>query len=169
MKVLLLSILGLFLWTSCTKKGCSDPLADNYDSNVKKAKNSECEYNIPRNSPCGNQVEFCAQIDTLQLSGGISLTEFDNSILLSWKSDTGSIQQLDVEIFGVKEGNFTANGSGEAKSFQVTYVTQSGTAYESEGSMKVSGYNDNVGLNAFFEVDLTDGRQLRNGYFYRVK
>lgn len=156
------------LTLACSRKGCTDPKADNYDKNAVKARNNECKYDIPTTSPCGNQVEFCAEINKKPISGNLLLTQYDESIVLHWQDSDSIFQQLDIEIFGIKEGNFGISNTGESGTFKVTYVDPMGSYPAYEGSLTISKYNDNVGINGFFEVEMSNGKYLELGYLYRV-
>lgn len=169
-KLLPFLAVGLIL-LSCNKKGCADPFADNYDANVKKAKNSECTYNGLSESPCGNQVQFCAKLDTLQLSGAITQTDGNNnSIILNWQDNSGATNQsIEIEIFKPQKGNFVADGSFEDGTFTVLYSDGQTTQYDVSGTMKITEYSNTNGLSATFSSDLTNGKKLTKGFLHRVQ
>lgn len=163
-------VFGLIL-ISCNRKGCADPFADNYDPKVKKAHNEECTYNGIPESPCGDQIEFCAKLDNANKSGEITLTNgTNNSIILVWQDTTGTNNEsLEIEIFKPQKGNFTADGSFNDGTFTVLYSDGQTSQYDVNGSMKITDYNSEDGLSATFSSELTNGKKFTNGFLHRVK
>jgi len=65
----LLSIVAiLFSVSACNKKGCSDPTADNYVNNIKKARDNKCQYN--GEGICGVGIRFCFEIGGVKRTNG---------------------------------------------------------------------------------------------------
>lgn len=69
--ILLLALMGLFMVASCSKKGCTDPLATNYDSDAKKNDGS-CAYEEVNTDP--PSITLNGQ-DTVIINLGESYTE----------------------------------------------------------------------------------------------
>ncbi len=165
----LILLLATVIIASCNRKGCADPLADNYDPSVKKAQNKMCTYNEPTISPCGNQVQFCAKKDTLELQGPMQLESFAGSVVLTWEKSGADFHKLDLEIFGVEEGNFITSNSNTPNTFTASYVNSSGATQQVSGQMKIAKYNETSGITGSFSVKFDDGSEITEGFLYRVK
>ncbi|MBU2018398.1 MAG: hypothetical protein KJ941_02020 [Bacteroidetes bacterium] len=165
---LILIILSVTL-QSCNRKGCSNPLADNYDPKVNKARDKDCTFGAATVSPCGNQIEFCANYDSLSLSGQMSSEEFSQSLVLTWENSGADFRKLDLEIFGIKEGNFSASNSGNKNTFTATYIDNNGVLNQTTGSLKITKYNSNDGVSGIFSVKFNDGSEIKEGHLYRVQ
>ena len=170
MKFLLIPfVFFILLLCSCNRKGCSNPLADNYDENVKKARDKDCTFGSATLSPCGNQVTFCAKLDTLSLSGLMVKETFQNSVLLTYEVSSPTYRKLELEIFDPKEGNFTASNTNGKNTFKASYVDDNGVRNHSTGSLKISKFNTIDGLSGVVDIKFDDGSELSSGYIYKVQ
>ena len=158
-----------FLLLACNKKGCADPLADNYDSKVVKARNKDCVYNTPTVSPCGNQKEFCAKLDTLSINGQMTAESFSDHVVLTWESTGTDYRKLDLTIYEPKEGNFAATNTNQKNTFTATYVDVNGPREQVSGSLKISHYDSAKRITGTLSIKFDDDSELKNGYLYRVE
>lgn len=162
---------ALLILFSCNRKGCADPSADNYDPKVVKVQNAECTYNGEEESPCGNQTEFCAEVNGSNLSGEMIVTNgTSNSIILNWTDSTStSAKSIEIEIYAPKKGTFKADGTFQDGTFTVLFSDGQTTEYDVSGSLKITDYSTTDGLTATFNSDLTNGKILTKGYLFKVK
>jgi hypothetical protein len=136
---------------------------------VNKARDKDCTFGAATVSPCGNQIEFCAIRDSSSLSGQMTIQDFSKSSVLTWESTGAEYRKLDLEIFGIKEGNFSTSPSGNKNTFTAVYVDSSGVKNQVSGSIKISTYSSNSGVSGLLNVKFDDGSEIKDGYLYRVQ
>ena len=101
MKKQLIFILSILILGSCGKKGCTDPLAVNYDSNAKKDDNS-CEY-CTSDQVLDNSRGACNQ--TLSFNSLYNENIQGNNRIIT----ANSIPNHDVGLFGPVMGSLNPN------------------------------------------------------------
>ena len=100
MRLIIYSLLS-YLFLSCAKEGCTDPLATNYDSNAKKEDNS-CNY-CYTDQVLDNSRGECDQ--TLNFNSHYNETVQGNSRIIT----ANSIPNHDVGLFGPVMGSLNPN------------------------------------------------------------
>jgi len=163
---------------SCNKKGCSDPTADNYVSNVKKARDSKCEYN--GEGICGVGIKFCFQLNGVKITS-CSAKFFEGSpgsnvkqiIWTNGLSQTNSnYEDIIISIFGKKENSsYSLSNSQNDKTFQAEYYKESlGVALPaSSGNLTIKKDNTSDGLIATFNFKTANGFDIKEGNIYKLK
>lgn len=174
----LLVILGLSLvLNSCNKKGCSDPNADNYVSNVKKAVDKRCQYN--GEGICGEGITFCFEINNVKRKGqayfSANTSQGDNYKQIFWSngqpSSSAAYEDVIIRIYGNKESSsYTLSNSGQDRTFTAEYYSgQNGIVQNAtSGSLTVKRDNDTDGLIATFNFE-TAGVNVNDGNIYKLK
>jgi hypothetical protein len=177
-KILFISlILAGFILISCTRKGCADPLANNYDKNIVKLDTSKCLYGdeaIEDEPPCGTDIEFCADYGSENIFGNISVTEpQEGKLLLKWDSDLDEdtiYSTLEITIYGAEKGEFTLASSQDSGSFEAFYYNDTiGIVNATSGQLNISTYSVANGITGTFEMKLENEVDLKKGNLYQVK
>ena len=175
---LLSAVAILFAVSACNKKGCSDPTADNYVKNVKKARDNKCQYN--GEGICGVGIKFCFEINGVKRTYG-SANFFDgapgtNVKRIIWTN--GSLQSspnyedIIIEIFGNKEGSsYSLSNTGNDKTFKAEFYSgQTGLALAAtSGSLTIKKDNSTDGLIATFRFETQNGIEIKDGNVYKLK
>ncbi len=175
----LFSILALALiLNACNKKGCSDPTADNYVSNVKKARDKKCQYN--GEGICGENISFCFNINGTQRKGQAIFTDGTsaggNVKKIFWKTTSSPFgstgyEDIIIWIYGNKEASsYSLSNSGADKTFQAEYYSgQNGFVQTAtSGSLSIKKDNNSDGLIATFSFTTQSGTQIKEGNIYRL-
>lgn len=167
--VLLISIATL----SCNKKGCSDPTADNYVKNVKKAQDQKCQYN--GEGICGEGISFCFQIDNVQKTGTAVVYQTDpQTTIVFWANgnDSNAAGYMDIQLnfpTGTQD-NLNIGPIGSSKKFQADfYSPTTGLIEATSGSLLIKKNNTTDGIIATFNLTLSTGTQIKKGNIYKAK
>jgi hypothetical protein len=173
----LFSLLAVLLVSNaCNKKGCSDPTADNYVSNVKKARDKKCQYD--GEGICGVGVTFCFEINGTKRKGQAQFLEGapgSNMKKIFWKNSTfGSPNYEDVIIwiYGNKEASsYSLSNTGNDKTFYAEYYTaQNGIVQAANsGSLSIKKDNTSDGIIATFSFTTQSGTKVEDGNIYKLQ
>ncbi len=176
---LLVLVAFAFALNSCNKKGCSDPTADNYVKNVKKARDNKCEYD--GEGICGVGVTFCFDRNNVKVSNG-TIGYLDGTgpgqsyKKIIWTNGqtfgTSAYEDMIIEIYGTDiSSNYSLSNSGNNKTFRAEYyLGATGQAYAAtSGKLEVRRDNTTDGLIATFEFTTINGIEIDNGNFYKLK
>jgi hypothetical protein len=163
----------LLLFSSCNKKGCSDPAADNYVKNVKKAQDRKCQYN--GEGICGEGISFCMEINGVKKTGSVSVFKINSTTTqLIWANGTNQnspgYEDLYIEFPTGTQDKLDIGMPGDSKKFQASYYTfASGIVAANSGSMLIKKNNSTDGIIATFNLTLTNGLQIKEGNIYKAK
>ena len=156
---------------SCSRNGCTDPTANNYDKKAKKD-NGTCEYDSQSSTaPCGDGIDFCMEVDGISKSGPAKLNVFNGSeYSVTWFSQDSSEYCNLYVIDGTSAGDYaiTANG-GQGTYATFGYHKTSGYVKGDTGLVTVTQFDTIAGFSGSFNVDLEDGSTIANGHFTEVK
>ncbi|MGJ8661369.1 MAG: hypothetical protein ACSHXL_04980 [Bacteroidota bacterium] len=172
-KFLFAPVFIALLFISCNKKGCSDPTADNYLKNVRKAKDKKCEYN--GEGICGVGVSFCMEINGSKRTGSVYVSQVNSSTTqLFWASGTNQnaigYEDLTIEFPKGSQTKLQIGSSGNSNKFQALYYSMTGGFINpSSGSMLIKKNNSNDGIIATFSLTLENGTQIKEGNIYKAK
>jgi hypothetical protein len=161
------------LFVSCNKKGCSDPTADNYVKNVKKAQDRKCQYN--GEGICGEGISFCMEINGVKKTGTASVSQANSSTTrIIWESgndqNSPSYEDLWIEFPTGTEDKLEIGPIGGNKKFQASYSSFSTNIIEAtSGSLLIKKNNSSDGIIATFSLTLSNGIQLKEGNIYKAK
>lgn len=165
-------LLSLLVAISCQRRGCTDPLANNYEKSAVKADDDECEYGEIIEPPCGDDIEFCADYGADKLLGAVNLSEpFSGATQFTWKDSTGNeTRQFDLIIYGNDPGTYTFNTNQEDGTFDAFFAnTISGQESAISGSMEIVDFSLTNGVTAEFFVTMSDSTKVTNGNLFRAK
>lgn len=174
----LLTIVALtFVVSSCNKKGCSDPTADNYVKKVKKARDNQCKYN--GEGICGENIRFCFSINGNKRASS-NVAFYDGSagqsvkrlIWTNGQSESSSTyEDIVIEIFGNTEStSYTLSNTGSNKTFKASYVYgQNAPVDATSGKLEIKKDNTSDGLIATFNFTTANGVEIKNGNIYKLK
>ncbi len=166
-------------FSSCNKKGCSDPTADNYSENVKKARDNRCEYN--GEGICGVNVKFCVDIDGVTHTGGSAQFQSgtkpgDSYKRILWTNGipfgNAGYEDIIIDIYGNQESSSYSLSNSEAnKTFKAEYYSGafSNAFAATSGKLTIKRDNSSDGLIATFEFTTVNGIELDNGNVYKLK
>ncbi len=164
--------------SSCNKKGCSDPTADNYVENVKKARDKKCEYN--GEGICGVGIQFCFEVDGVKKTSGSAKffngTAGSSKKYIIWTNGnpqtSSNYEDIIIHIFGNQESSsYTLSNSENNKTFKAEYYRGSiGAASPAiSGSLTIKKDNTNDGLIATFRFSTQNGYDITDGNIYKLK
>lgn len=165
-------------FVGCNKKGCSDPTADNYVKNVKKACDNKCQYN--GEGICGVNVQFCFELNGVKRTNGtIDFFEGGPGEMvkkITWTNGQtfGSIGYEDVviEIYGNKESNsYSLSNFGGNNTFRAFYYSGVNNleVAATSGNLSIKKDNTSDGLIATFNFTTENGIEIKKGNIYKLK
>jgi hypothetical protein len=172
-KLIFASFFVVILFNSCNKKGCSDPTADNYIKNVKKAQDRKCEYN--GEGICGEGISFCMEINNDKKTGTVTVSQpTATTTRLFWASGSNpnstNYEDFQIEFPTGTQDKLEIGSVGNNKKFQADYYSLSTNLIEAtSGSMLIKKNNSNDGIITTFTLTLSNGYQIKEGNIYKAK
>jgi hypothetical protein len=167
--VLSFAVFGLLI-TSCIRKGCVDPLADNYDKKAKKERNKECKYSGEETPPCGVNIEFCMEFNGVNKSGNV-LIEYpttDNT-RITFIDSSGVYEDL-IFVFVGDTTKYSFSTGGEYGTFDGSYFKDGETLkYVESGQLEITADSQTKGISGNFNFNLQGGIEIKNGFLFRAK
>jgi len=160
-------------FVSCNKKGCSDPTADNYIKNVKKAQDRKCQYN--GEGICGEGITFCMEINNIKKIGHVTVSQPTSvTTRLFWANGTNQnspgYEDLKIEFPTGTQDKLEIGSSGNSNKFQADYYSiATGLIDATIGSMLIKKNNSSDGIIATFSLTLNNGIQILEGNIYKAK
>ena len=167
----LLLIIGLI--ASCRHRGCTDPLANNYDKSANKANDVECEYGDDEPElPCGDSVEFCMEYGSEYIAGEFTLTAPDtNSTRMEWIDSTGAdLRSFEITLYGSNTGTYLQKNDQSNGSFEAFFFNAQGNmATATSGEIVVNTFSIAAGISASYEMVMSDSTAINSGHLNKVK
>jgi len=167
------SIFLSLIFVSCNKKGCSDPTADNYIENVRKAQDVKCQYN--GEGICGEGITFCIEINKVKKIGDVTVSQpTSGTTRLFWANGSNQnspgYEDLQIEFATGTKDNLQIGSAGNSKKFQAAYYSlATGFIDATAGSMLIKKNNSSDGIIATFSLTLNDSLEIKEGNIYKAK
>ena len=171
-----LSVLSLLIIvsfaTSCKRRGCTDPLANNYEKYAVKADDDQCKYGDPNEAPCGEGIEFCTSYGNDGLSGEMVISEpSEGATRLSWTDSTDAENRLfEITLFGNDPGTYEWSQFQSDGTFQAYYFSDiTGAADAVSGEIEVTSFTLVNGISGNFQMVMSDSTEVTEGNLFKVK
>ena len=158
---------------SCRHKGCTDPLASNYDKTANKANDEECEYQDEQTlPPCGDSLEFCMEYGSEYLGGDFSLSAPDSiSTRMEWIDSTGTeSRSFEITLYGNNTGIYVQKNDQSKGSFEANFFDfQSGSRDAISGEIEINTFSVAQGITGNFKMVMSDSTEIKKGFLNSVK